>query len=275
MSDLRVWTNKPIAEFAPPGGDDGSNRNIDPLREKIFNMLMKKLSNVEADPSDLSDAAMEVADDIASESEFVDFKQLPMWVEMVLDKVQGVAEDQLDEKWSNKYKRSINCASPKGFSQRAHCAGRKKNESVTENAEELNVGDPVIITGDVQYQGKTGDIADFGRDKRFVIVNLYNYGKHSFHSSDVEYNDYADQEDELNMEEGAGSMTVGMKSNHSAFKEEIDEAVERAAQSMAEDGYEFTEEKVRLDPKCWTGKKIGNPKTKMKGGVRVNNCVPK
>ena len=35
-----------------------------------------------------------------------------------------------------------------------------------------------------------------------------------------------------------------------------------------------TEEKVRLDPKCWKGKKIGNPKTKMKGGVRVNNCVP-
>ena len=36
----------------------------------------------------------------------------------------------------------------------------------------------------------------------------------------------------------------------------------------------YTEEKVRLDPKCWKGKKIGNPKTKMKGGVRVNNCVP-
>jgi hypothetical protein len=32
--------------------------------------------------------------------------------------------------------------------------------------------------------------------------------------------------------------------------------------------------KTRLDPKCWTGKKIGNPKTKVKGGVRVNNCVP-
>jgi hypothetical protein len=36
----------------------------------------------------------------------------------------------------------------------------------------------------------------------------------------------------------------------------------------------YTEEKTRLDPKCWTGKKIGNPKTKVKGGVRVNNCVP-
>jgi hypothetical protein len=30
------------------------------------------------------------------------------------------------EKWSKKYKKSINCNNPKGFSQRAHCAGRKK-----------------------------------------------------------------------------------------------------------------------------------------------------
>ena len=37
----------------------------------------------------------------------------------------------------------------------------------------------------------------------------------------------------------------------------------------------FTEEKVRLDPHCWHNKKIGDPKTKVKGGVRVNNCVPK
>ena len=38
----------------------------------------------------------------------------------------------LTEKWSAKYKRSINCSTPKGFSQKAHCAGRKKNESVNE-----------------------------------------------------------------------------------------------------------------------------------------------
>jgi len=30
------------------------------------------------------------------------------------------------EKWSTKYKKSINCKRPKGFSQKAHCAGRKK-----------------------------------------------------------------------------------------------------------------------------------------------------
>jgi hypothetical protein len=34
--------------------------------------------------------------------------------------------DYIEEKWSQKYKSSINCASPRGFSQRAHCAGRKK-----------------------------------------------------------------------------------------------------------------------------------------------------
>ena len=32
------------------------------------------------------------------------------------------------EKWSGKYKRSINCNNPKGFSQKAHCAGRKKRK---------------------------------------------------------------------------------------------------------------------------------------------------
>ena len=29
-------------------------------------------------------------------------------------------------KWSEKYKKSINCSKPKGFSQKAHCDGRKK-----------------------------------------------------------------------------------------------------------------------------------------------------
>jgi hypothetical protein len=42
------------------------------------------------------------------------------------------------------------------------------------------------------------------------------------------------------------------------------------AGKVAEQG--VAEEKQRLDPKCWTGyKKQG---TKMKGGTRVNNCVP-
>ena len=33
---------------------------------------------------------------------------------------------RVKEGWSKKYKKSINCNNPKGFSQKAHCAGRKK-----------------------------------------------------------------------------------------------------------------------------------------------------
>lgn len=31
--------------------------------------------------------------------------------------------------WSKKYKKSIDCSNAKGFSQKAHCAGRKKRQS--------------------------------------------------------------------------------------------------------------------------------------------------
>jgi len=38
--------------------------------------------------------------------------------------------------WSKKYKKSIDCSNPKGFSQKAHCAGRKKrNETNTTHTE--------------------------------------------------------------------------------------------------------------------------------------------
>ena len=37
---------------------------------------------------------------------------------------------EVEEGWSDKYKKSINCNNPKGFSQKAHCAGRKKRETI-------------------------------------------------------------------------------------------------------------------------------------------------
>ena len=89
----------------------------------------------------------------------------------------------LAEAWSQKYKSSINCSHPRGFSQKAHCAGKKKhNESV---------------------------------------------------------------EMEMVCED------CGMCETH---------------------GDHMMEVKQRLDAKCWKGKhKEG---TKIKGGIRVNNCVP-
>ena len=89
----------------------------------------------------------------------------------------------LAEAWSQKYKSSINCSHPRGFSQKAHCAGKKKqDESV---------------------------------DMEMVCEDC------------------------------------GMCETH---------------------GNHMMEVKQRLDAKCWKGKhKEG---TKIKGGIRVNNCVP-
>lgn len=55
-------------------------------------------------------------------------------------------EKPLSEAWGNKYKKSINCANPKGFSQRAHCAGRKarqahkhtQSKSVSESVQDVS-----------------------------------------------------------------------------------------------------------------------------------------
>ena len=48
-----------------------------------------------------------------------------------------------NEGWSNKYKKSIDCNNPKGFSQKAHCAGRKKQESKMSLKLEELVGKPI------------------------------------------------------------------------------------------------------------------------------------
>jgi GH24 family phage-related lysozyme (muramidase) len=37
-------------------------------------------------------------------------------------------DEELTEKWSEKYKKSIDCNNPKGFSQKAHCQGKKKKD---------------------------------------------------------------------------------------------------------------------------------------------------
>jgi len=41
------------------------------------------------------------------------------------EKESGTSDDQINEKWTNTYKKSINCSNPKGFSQKAHCKARR------------------------------------------------------------------------------------------------------------------------------------------------------
>lgn len=56
--------------------------------------------------------------------------------------------------WSKKYKKSIDCSNAKGFSQKAHCAGRKKRQSggttksksVTENTMNITEQDRKLFS---------------------------------------------------------------------------------------------------------------------------------
>jgi hypothetical protein len=52
-------------------------------------------------------------------------------------------ENEVTEKWSEKYKKSINCSNPKGFSQRAHCQGLKKKETNEEDENYLDIHDMI------------------------------------------------------------------------------------------------------------------------------------
>jgi hypothetical protein len=47
--------------------------------------------------------------------------------------------EAVSEGWSEKYKKSIDCKNPKGFSQRAHCQGRKVNEAKEKGDHEVSM----------------------------------------------------------------------------------------------------------------------------------------
>jgi hypothetical protein len=84
------------------------------------------------------------------------------------------------------------------------------NSGLTESKSGLQVGDPVIITGNVEFRGKTGDVVDIGRNGDFVVVDLYNHGRKSFHSSDVDHNDYAGSDDEQEYQQRVAEDMFGL-----------------------------------------------------------------
>jgi hypothetical protein len=50
------------------------------------------------------------------------------------------SKKELEEKWSKKYKDSIDCNNPKGFSQKAHCDGKVKKMETKEATGSASVG---------------------------------------------------------------------------------------------------------------------------------------
>lgn len=82
----------------------------------------------------------------------------------------------------------------KGKGRSYYEANQKKNSEL--DAARLAVGDPITVTAPNEFKGRTGEIYEFSPSGSFVIVDLYNHGKHSMHLSDVEYNQYADDQEQ-------------------------------------------------------------------------------
>lgn len=79
-----------------------------------------------------------------------------------------------EEKWSQEYKKSIDCNNPKGFSQKAHCAGRK--------IKKLNETDKELLPG-YSIKHKIGDNNEHHytihhNDKEVGEARLSHTGKH-------------------------------------------------------------------------------------------------
>ena len=88
------------------------------------------------------------------------------------------SKDVIPEKWSKKYKSSINCSNPKGFSQKAHCAGRNKTEDQHPNDPPPGPETkPTMPKGTVKID--VSDVYDWYKLGQH-ISNLKGLGKHDF-----------------------------------------------------------------------------------------------
>jgi len=68
------------------------------------------------------------------------------------------AKEFITEKWTKKYKSSINCSHPKGFSQKAHCAGKNKHN------EDMSMEAVCPDCGMCQTHGNLNEIAKGAKD---------------------------------------------------------------------------------------------------------------
>jgi hypothetical protein len=75
--------------------------------------------------------------------------------EQIIDRMMDHIESDygLAEEWSEKYKRSIDCSNPRGFSQKAHCAGRNKNESEELTEQDLDEAVSTLELADFLFKG--------------------------------------------------------------------------------------------------------------------------
>jgi len=118
--DLEYWSAKDNKIGVKEGENQFDNymffQNLKEIKENIEELLSMDPSEVDNILSDGHDWAN---DHISTSKDDI---------EEVTSFLKNSRGDMMEEKWSKKYKKSIDCNNPKGFSQKAHCQGRKKRK---------------------------------------------------------------------------------------------------------------------------------------------------
>ncbi len=119
-TELKDKSGKLVGTVVTPIGDKANNPDAVVIKNKL-----NKYDVVEPDEK------FDIDQDPEMESLINELEQLSLGEQ--LTKLSTVDSDVIHEAWSKKYKDSINCSSPKGFSQKAHCAGKKKKSNESNN----------------------------------------------------------------------------------------------------------------------------------------------
>ena len=105
-------------------------------QQQKFMGIVRAIQKGDAKASDFSKDAQKVAKNMKPSDvrkyAATKHKGLPSKRETLEKRLEELIK-KIDEKWSDKYKKSIDCNNPKGFSQKAHCAGRKKRNEIMDN----------------------------------------------------------------------------------------------------------------------------------------------
>jgi hypothetical protein len=121
-------------EYMPAKKEDAVKEyNLSPFKQKVMKKIvqpskdyrekMATLQSIQNDPNTAKDPEVQKA--LAKRIDTLKTTGESRTV-MYTNKLVDMMGKKLGEGWSEKYKKSINCSNPKGFSQRAHCQGRKK-----------------------------------------------------------------------------------------------------------------------------------------------------
>jgi len=132
VEEAAIAKKKELSEFAPPGGDDREPDEEHILKQLASQWWLGTEQQMAKAQRTLASMGWEIGQDESGDDDAGVFLIRPGDVNGDTYIAFPHSELELNEAWSQKYKNSINCSHPKGFSQRAHCAGKKKHNESTE-----------------------------------------------------------------------------------------------------------------------------------------------